>query len=171
MRKVPVQKWAPVALFVGILAAVYVIIARETGLILWAAFISWPLYFLAGSTIKKMDESIIGLSGGLLAGWALIKLLPYFAFLGAFWTLPAVVVVVAFIIVFLELVPEVDMAPAYFFSFASFFAIIGATDPATGQAYGAGFDTVIKLWIPLMVGLAFAFVNSIVVNKVDVANK
>lgn len=165
MRKVPVLKWAPMALMVGVIAAIYVIIAREFNLILWAAFISWPLYFLAGATLKKMDEAVIGLSGGLIAGWGLIKLIPIFSGLGAFWTLPVLVVIVAFIIVFLEIVPEFDMAPAYFFSFASFFAAMGIINPATGEVYGPGFGTVIKLWIPLMVGLIFAYINAKLVNK------
>ena len=165
MRKVSAAKWAPVALMVGVLAAIYVIIAGKLGLILWAAFISWPLYFLAGATIKKMDEAVIGLSGGLIAGWGLIKLMPIFS--GAFggWTLPVLVVIVAFIIVFLEIVPEFNMAPAYFFSFASFFAAMGSINLATGQPYGPGFDTVIKLWIPLMIGLVFAFISVKMVNK------
>lgn len=167
MKKVPAVKWAPVALMVGVIAAVYVIIARELNLILWAAFISWPLYFLAGATIKKMDEAVIGLSGGLVAGWGLIQLIPVFSgTFGEFWTLPALVVLVAFIIVFLEIVPEFDMAPAYFLSFASFFATMGLTNPATGELYGAGFNTVISLWIPLMVGLVFAYVNAELVKRV-----
>ncbi len=166
MRKVSTSKWAPIALMIGIIAAIYVIIARELNLILWVAFISWPLYFLAGSTIKKLDEAVIGLTGGLIAGWGLVKLIPSFGgVFGDFWTLPVLVIIVAFIIVFLEIVPEFDMAPAYFLSFASFFAAMGAVNPATGQAYGPGFDTVIKLWVPLMVGVAFAVISSKLVKK------
>lgn len=166
MRNVPASKWIPIALGVGIIAAVYVIIARYFNLILWAAFISWPLYFLAGATIKKMDREIIGLSGGLLAGWGLIQLIPSFSgVFGDFWTLPVLVTIAAFIIIFLETVPEFDMAPAYFLSFASFFAAMGLIDPATNQPYGAGFGTVIKLWIPLMVGLAFAYISGKFVEK------
>lgn len=166
MRQVSPLKWAPIALAVGVLAAIYVIIAREFGLILWAAFISWGLYFLAGATIKKMDEAVIGLSGGLIAGWGFIKLIPYFSWFGDFWALPILVIIVAFIIIFLEVVPEFDMAPAYFLSFASFFAAMGILDSSTGEVYGPGFDTVIKLWIPLMIGLVFAFVNGRMVKKV-----
>lgn len=166
MTKVPVAKWAPIAFMVGVLAAIYVIIARELNLILWAAFISWALYFLAGATIKKMDEAAIGLTGGLIAGWTLIKLIPiFFGTFGAFWTLPVLVVIIGFVIIFLELVPEFNMAPAYFFSFASFFAAMGALNPATGQAYGPGIGTVIQLWIPLMIGLGFAYISSKMVSK------
>lgn len=166
MRDVPVSKWVPIALGVGILAAAYVIVARQFNLILWAAFISWPLYFLAGATIRKLDKEVIGLSGGLLAGWGLVQLIPFFSgIFGDFWTLPVLVLLACFVIVFLEIVPEFDMAPAYFLSFASFFAAMGLINPVTGQLYGAGFDTVIKLWIPLMVGLVFAYVNGKFVEK------
>ncbi|HJN62348.1 MAG TPA: DUF1097 domain-containing protein [Candidatus Parcubacteria bacterium] len=166
MRKVPVSKWIPIALMVGIIAAIYVIIAREFNLILWAAFVSWPLYFLAGTTIKKMDEAVIGLTGGLIAGWGLVKLIPLFSgTFGAFWTLPVLVTIAAFIIVFLEIVPEFDMAPAYFLSFASFFAAMGILNSATGEVLGPGFDTVIKLWIPFMVGLGFAYLTGKLVKQ------
>ena len=79
--------------------------------------------------------------------------------------MPVLVVIIAFIIVFLEIVPEFNMASAYFFSFASFFAAMGILNPATGQPYGPGLDTVIRLWIPLMIGLVFAFISVQMVNK------
>jgi hypothetical protein len=42
---------------------------------------------------------------------------------------------------------------------------MGILNSATGEVLGPGFDTVIKLWIPFMVGLGFAYLTGKLVKQ------
>lgn len=121
-----ISKFIPVAAAVGILAALWIIVGVKFGLVLWVPFLSWALFFGAGAgKFSRVPKEVIGLLGGTLAAVLVVWLLPAFTqYLGGFWALPALVFLAGFAIVMLELTNWFELAPAYFYSFAGFFAYL-----------------------------------------------
>lgn len=116
----------PVAGSVGLLAALWVTIGSAYALVLWVPFLSWALVFGAGAgKLSRIPKEIIGLVGGTLFGALVVYLLPTAtSMVGATLGLPALVFLAGTIIVLLELTNWFELAPAYFFSFAGFFAYL-----------------------------------------------
>lgn len=146
----PVSKFIPVALMVAILASGWVIVGTKMNLVLWVPFISWALFFIAGAKYSRLPKEIIGLTGGLFFAAVLLWLLPNFSnIFGANWGLPALVFLVAFIIILLELTDWFELAPAYFFSFAAFFAFLFGGFSGTTTI---SLSNILNFWILLLVG-------------------
>lgn len=156
MPTVSTKKFIPVAVMVGILAALFVFIGMKLNFILWVPFISWALFFIAGAKYSRIHKEIIGLTGGLLFAAILLFLLPIFMkIFGNVLALPILVFLVAFLIVILELTDWFELAPAYFFSFAGYFALLfGGSAPAqmTGQ-------NIFTFWYLLMLGLILGVIT------------
>lgn len=163
MAAVSTQKFIPVAVMVGTLAALFVIIATKLQLILWIPFISWALFFIAGAKYSRLPKQIIGLTGGLLFAVVILYLIPIFMnIFGGFWALPILVFLAAFLIVLLEVTDWFELAPAYFFSFAGYFALLfGGSVPAqmTGQ-------NIFTFWYMLMVGLLLGVITQFLRDKI-----
>lgn len=141
---------------VGFLAAGWAIVGMKMGLVLWVPFISWALFFMAGSKYSRLHKEIIGLTGGLVAAVVLLWLLPGFSnFFGANWGLPVLVFLAASTIVMLELTDWFELAPAYFFSFAGYFAFLFGGFVGTAMT----FPNIINFWILLMVGMGLAMLT------------
>ncbi len=155
-------KFLPVAITVGILAAFSVILWSfwlPTNMPIWAIFISWGLYFIAGAKPSRLHKEVIGLTGGIIFGYLTLWALPYSSqVFSASYGLPAVVFVVATIIVLLELTDWFELAPAYFLSYAGYFAYV------FGSFNGAGTTTagnsIVPFWAVTMIGLAFGYVSA-----------
>ena len=163
MAQLSTKKFFPVALMVGILAALYIIVGMKLNLILWVPFISWALFFIAGSKYSRLPKEIIGLTGGLVFAALLLWLLPTFINLfGANWGLPILVFLVAFLIVMLEVTNWFELAPAYFFSFAGFFALLfGGSVPAQ-MTWG----NIFTFWYLLMIGLGLGVITSFLRSRI-----
>jgi len=159
-------KFLPVALLVGVLAAISVLgwqyfsdASRYPWLQIWPVFITWGLYFVAGAKIGRLHKEILGITGGILFGY--LTLVVAFApsvqsVLGGIWSLPATVFVVATIIVLLELTDWFEFAPVYFIAYAGYFAyVFGKFSGGAGNV-----TDMFYFWVPMMVGLVFAVVTA-----------
>lgn len=120
------SKFLPVAASVGVLAAFWVVIGSTYALVLWVPFLSWALVFGAGAgKLSRVPKELIGLAGGTIAAVAVLLLLPVVtSIVGPTFALPVLVFVAATLIVSLELTNWFELAPAYFFGFAGYFAYL-----------------------------------------------
>lgn len=159
------SKFFPVALMVAIIAALYVLVAQYVKVsALWVPFISWPLYFIAGSKPSRLHKEVIGLTGGIIFGWVtLVVVVPFSKIFGATLGLPLTVLLVAFIIVILELTDWFELAPAYFFAYAGFFAYVFG---GFGGKTATPASSIIPYWILLMVGLVLGLVSAFLRKKI-----
>ena len=146
-----ISKFIPVAIATALLAAVWVAVGSSHSWVLWVPFLSWALVFGAGAgKLSRVPKEIIGLTGGTIAAVVLLLLLPAFtSVLGGFLALPALVFLAAFIIVMLELTDLFELAPAYFYSFAGFFAYLFG---GFAGAKEITFSAVMMFWILLLAG-------------------
>ena len=156
-------KFFPAALMIGVVAALVVYASGALGATypwagaVWLIFISWALYFMAGAKVSRIHKYAIGLTGGLVFGWLTLAIMPFFSSIfGATWGLPMTVLVVATTIVLLELTDWFELAPAYFFSFAAYFAFVFGGFGGDASNLTAG----IYAWVMLMVGLGVGFITS-----------
>lgn len=157
------KKFLPVALMVAATAGIYVIIAQYLKInALWLPFIGWPLYFIAGAKPARLHKEIIGITGGIIFGYLTLLTLPVFSGLGSF-ALPIIVFFVALIIVILELTDWFEMAPAYFFAYASYFAYhFGGFGGSTGTI----FSNMLPVWVLIMVGLGLGYITALLKVKI-----
>jgi len=159
------KRFYPVALMIALVAAIYVLAADALKVsALWVPFISWPLYFIAGAKPSRLHKEIIGLTGGTLAGYVtLLAVTPITAIVGATLGLPVTVFFVAFIIVILELTDWFELAPAYFFAFAGYFAYLFGSFGGQGAT---SLSVILPFWLLLMVGLALGYLTAFMRTKI-----
>ncbi len=136
--------WLPIALMVGVLAGGTVLIGNVlagkgfswVGTLIWVPFISWALYFMAGGRLQRAHKYVIAMVGGVVYGWLTIIIGNWLVgIIGGLWAYPIVVFLVATSIVLLELTDWFELAPAYFFGYAGYFAT------AFGFSAALGFET------------------------------
>ncbi len=153
------KKFFPVAVVIAVVAALYIVVAQYLKVnAVWVPFISWPLYFIAGAKPTRLHKEIIGLTGGMIFGYLTVLVLtPMMGWVGAFWALPIIVLFAAFIIVLLELTDWFELAPAYFFAYAGYFAFLFG---GFGGATATPLSAMIPFWILLMVGLALGYLTA-----------
>jgi len=158
-------KFLPVAIMIALVAALYVLIANALQVsALWVPFISWPLYFIAGAKPSRLHKEVIGLTGGMLAGYVtLLAVTPISSVVGATLGLPVTVMFIAFIIVMLELTDWFELAPAYFFAFAGYFAYLFGN---FGGQNATSFSVMLPYWILLMVGLGLGYLTALMRTKI-----
>lgn len=85
---------AAVGITVGLLAGVWTWASSTLGLTTWVAFVTWALFFAAGGKLTGLAKVPPAVLTGLLFGWMVVsvaKLIP------SGWTVPAGVVLIAFI--------------------------------------------------------------------------
>ncbi|MEK7662541.1 MAG: DUF1097 domain-containing protein, partial [Patescibacteria group bacterium] len=110
-----VTKFIPVAIIIGALAALSILLSAWAGYPVWPVFISWGLYFIAGAKPSRLHKEVLGLTGGILFGYATLWAVPFYnAVFGEAWGLALTVFTAAFLIVMLELTDWLELAPAYF---------------------------------------------------------
>jgi hypothetical protein len=147
----PITKFLPVALMIGVVAGLWMIVSAKLSLVPWVPFISWALFFGAGAgKFKRVPKEIIGLTGGVIAAVVLLYLLPVAnGIFGETWGLPFLVFLAGTIIVLLELTNWFELAPAYFYSFAGFFAyLFGGFAGTTTMSP----QLIITFWVLLLIG-------------------
>ncbi len=159
----PISKFIPVAIMVGIVAAIFIIVGNKLSIALWVPFISWALFFMAGAKYSRLPKEIIGLTGGLLFAVVLLWLLPAFSnIFGASMGMPVLVFLTAFSIVMLELTNWFELAPAYFFSFAGYFAFLFGGFAGSQMTL----SNIFNFWILLMVGLVLGIITQFLRDKI-----
>lgn len=163
MPSVSIGKFIPVAAMVGVLGALYVMVGTKLNFILWVPFISWALFFMAGAKYSRLHKEIIGLTGGLFFAAVLLYLLPFFGeIFGANWSLPVLVFLAVFFIVLLELTDWFELAPAYFFGFAGYFAVLFGGSATAQMSWG----NIFSCWYLLMLGLGLGVLTQFFRNAI-----
>lgn len=154
---------------IGASAAIYVYVGAILGIVLWAPFFSWALFFLVGPThalrMKRLPKDVVALIAGVLYAVAFIALIPVLSNMGLSFPMTAAILafVAATSIVLLELTSLWEYAPAYFIAFAGYFAYafgggasakLGAYDPKNMIGSFVAFSAL------LLVGVALGIVDS-----------
>ena len=161
------KKFIPVSLMVAAFAAIYIFVAPYLKISsLWVPFISWPLYFIAGSKPARLHKEIFSLAGGIIFGFLTIFFSGLLTPILGNYALAATVFIVAFLIVMLELTDWFELAPAYFFAFAGYFAYVFggfAGKLATTTDYAMA---MIPFFLLLMLGLGLGLVTASLRKKI-----
>lgn len=152
----------PIALFVGAQACVIQIIdqlictvlppAGNTGFS-WVSFLAWATYFMAGCTVFNGVRSFFGFIIGIVASIVIFEMAGMFGALG-FFAVPAAVLIIAWLLFYLELAPDLlSFVPAVYISAGTFF---GCMKYVPGATYGNIFLTEM---VYLTLGLIFGWMT------------
>jgi hypothetical protein len=129
----------------------------------WVMFISWGLYFMAGAKPSRMHKYFYGLTGGIVFGVLTLVVAGVMSGLvGDVWGLPVTVFLAATSIVLLELTDWLELAPAYFFTFAGYFAYVSTGAAGDASIYTAAF----YYWVLTLAGLALGYVSAWLKGKI-----
>lgn len=155
------SKFLPVPIMIGIVAAVWVwltdvVTVEGYPLVAWVPFLSWALHFMAGAKMSRVSKEAVGLTGGIVfAVFALVAMMQLGSTLGQF-TMPVIVFFAAFFIVLLEWTDLFELAPAYFFSFAGYFAFLFGGFMGTEM----NMQHIIWYWVLIMIGLGIGVLTA-----------
>lgn len=160
------KKFFPVSLMVAAFAAVYILVGQKLEIALWVPFISWPLYFIAGAKPSRLHKEIFALAGGIIFGFLTIFISGVLTPSLGTLALPATVFIVAFLIVTLELTDWFELAPAYFFAFAGYFAYVfggfaGVMTIPTDYAMA-----MVPFFLLLLLGLGLGYITALLRKKI-----
>ena len=154
------SKWTPIALMVGVLAGGTVYLSGQVGPMwapagaVWVPFISWALYFIAGGKVSRLHKYVLALVGGILYGWITIVIGNWLnGAVGAAYGYAITVFAVATSIVLLELTDWFELAPAYFFGYAGYFAYVFGHYPGSVAGQEDSFWITIPYIILTLFGL------------------
>lgn len=155
----------------GVFAGAWVAIGSANALVLWVPFLSWALVFGAGAgKLHRIPKEVIGLIGGTIVAALVVLLLPTFAsILGEPLALPTLVFLAATLIVMLEFTNWFELAPAYFFSFAGFFAyLFGGFAGEAGMTVSSVLMYVVLLLIGTAIGATTIIVRKLLLDAMKV---
>ncbi len=166
----PFYKFAGFPAFVGVQAVILLTIApfipftpaaMGAGLLTWAAFQAWAMYFLGGGTINMAFKTFAGYIGGIIASVILIELGGVFSGLDSTtvpWGSVLSVFFVAFAIISADRVPSINFLPSYFIGSGAYFAIISYVQrPDLTGVYEWYFQVAVPLLIAVVIGLFFGY--------------
>lgn len=167
---VPFHKFMGFPAFVGLLAMILLVITpfipftpevMGKGLLVWAAFQAWAMYFLGGATINMAFKTFAGYVGGIIASVILIELGGVFGGLNGStvpWGTVLAVFFVAFLIISTDRVPSINFLPSYFIGSGAYFAIITyVRRPDSIDVYPWYFQVAVPLLIAAVLGLVFGW--------------
>lgn len=164
-------KFFPVALMIGVIGGVVVYLSALAGQTypwagaVWLIFVTWALYFIAGARVSRLHKCFFATTGGIIAGWITLAVLAYVSsIVGATLGLPVTVFFVATTIVLLELTDWFELAPAYFFSYAAYFAFVFGGFGGSASTAMQGFYVWVMLVVGLFVGWLTATLRSTIFN-------
>ena len=155
------KKYFPIALFIGIQAAVLQAIDQAicAGIVPllagggWVSFQAWAVYFMGGGTIKNDIRALIGYVIGMAASIAILFCGGQLGSLG-FWAMPLVLLVLVPIILYLDIAPEMfNFVPAVFVGAGVFFGVMSYIPGATFA------NTFISEGIYCLIGLVFGWMT------------
>jgi hypothetical protein len=115
----------------------------------YLAFVAWAVYFFAGCTLKGGIRSLIGYVVGIGFSVIIVKLGGLFASM-PFLATPLAVLIVVFLVLYLEKVPWVDLIPAMFVASGTYFGMITYVMP--GDLAGAAGVELVYSFIGLLFG-------------------
>ena len=163
-------KFLPVAVMIGVAAALVVYLSVNVfasmypwaGAV-WVIFISWALYFMAGAKVSRIPKYVLGLVGGVVFGLVTLMLMSnVFAPMVGAYALPVTVFFVATAIVLLELTNLFELAPAYFFGYATYFAYV--FNPNLASTSNA--MDVVYVSVLLLVGVLVGYITATLRAKI-----
>ena len=171
-NSLPFHKFMGFPAFVGLQAVILLTIApfipftpeaMGAGLLTWAAFQAWAMYFLGGATINMAFKTMAGYIGGIIASVILIELGGAFSALdgrNVAWGTVLAVFFVAFLIISADRVPSINFLPSYFIGSGAYFAIITYVQrPDDAGHYLWYLQVAVPLLIASLIGLAFGWVT------------
>jgi len=166
----PFHKFMGFPAFVGVQAAILLTIApfipftpaaMGKGLLTWAAFQAWAMYFLGGATVNMAFKTMAGYIGGIIASVILVEMGGVLSSLNGTtvaWGTVLVVFFVAFLIISADRVPSINFLPSYFIGSGAYFAIITYVPrPESVGAYSWYLQIAIPLLISAVIGLLFGW--------------
>jgi hypothetical protein len=124
------KQFFPISVGIAILAFFLVLISLGASkcpnyghyFVLWVAFQTWAMYFMAGCTIPGGVKVLLGYTGGITASIGVMELAGQLSVVGGLAAAVAVLIIVVPIICF-ERVPWMDFIPAWFVGSGAFFAL------------------------------------------------
>lgn len=132
---------------IGVLAGIWTYISASFNIATWPAFVGWALFFASGGDAKSIYKAALPAISGTILGWIAIQIMPFLG--GGTIGLSIAVVIVAFIMTVMGLIPGFEFVPGQFASAAAFFGM-GATTAAMGTNL-----------LPLLLGVGFGYVSAI----------
>ena len=170
----PFGKFIVIPIFVALQAATMMLIAPYIpgnspalagGLMAWAAFQAWAMYFMAGCTPKMAGKTFLGYAGGIVASIAIFELGGALQGLNGdtnLWGLYLAVFIVVVVVISAERVPGFDFVPSYFIGAGVFFGLMThASDsrPAGISDYAWYLQIASPILTACAIGLAFGWVT------------
>ncbi|MEA4934667.1 MAG: DUF1097 domain-containing protein [Lawsonibacter sp.] len=155
------KKYLPIALFIGLQAALLQALDQSICAFVvplvagggWISFQSWAVYFLAGCTPKGGLRALIGYVLGMIASIAIMMGGGTLGSLG-FWAMPAILMILVPVILYLDIAPELfSLVPAVFVGAGVFFGIMSYVP---GAAFGSAF---VSETIYCLIGLVFGWLT------------
>jgi len=107
----------------------YMPIGAESGFT-YIAFVAWAVYFFSGCTLKGGIKATIGYVIGISFSILIILLAGVFSSTG-FFAVPIGVLIIVFLVLYLEKVPWIDLIPAMFVASGCYFGIMTYVPEAT----------------------------------------
>lgn len=113
----------PLALSVGIIAALLMPLAAKFSLVVPVIFMGWSIFFVAGGKIGTVINGAIPSLFGLLLAYGTVTVLPLVG--GGSVALALLVGLLAFIMVIAMNISVLALTPATFLGYAAYFVILG----------------------------------------------
>jgi len=172
------KQFFPISVGIAVLAFFLVVFAWGSSkcpsikeyVIVWVAFQTWAMYFMAGCTIQGGVKVLLGYTGGITASIGVMKLASLLTFCGELNFAVAVLIVVVPIICF-ERVPWFDFIPAWFVGSGAFFALseirgFGALPVGTAHFQAMGAELV-----SCFIGMCFGVATVVLRGKYEASLK
>lgn len=159
------KRLIPVALVIALISGLYILIAQYFQIsALWLPYISWASYFMIGGKTAILPKLIAGFFIGMLIGlFTVLCINPISVLVGTQLALPLIVFVMVFIILLFELVESIDLIPAYFLAYTSYFAYYYG---GFGGAKATPFGILPLFFCLLMIGLILGVISVKVRKKI-----
>lgn len=140
----------PLALSVGVLAAIWTFVSPMLAILTWPAFIGWAFFFVAGGDAKAIPKAGLPLASGAILAWLAVQGGPS---LGAYG-IPIAVGIIAAVMVLMGNQALFALIPAQFVGAAVFFGA-GAVLVAS----------LLSLAVGLVIGLISVSIPALVASK------
>jgi hypothetical protein len=169
------KQFFPISVGIAILAFFLVLISLGASkcpnyghyFVLWVAFQTWAMYFMAGCTLQGGVKVLLGYTGGITASIGVMELAGLLTFCGELNVAVAVLILVVPIICF-ERVPWFDFIPAWFVGSGAFFAL----SEIRGTGVGSGHLNVMGTELfSCFIGVCFGIVTVILRGKYEASLK
>ncbi len=138
--------------------------------ILWVAFQTWAMYFMAGCTLQGGVKVLLGYVGGITASIGVLALNSFLmGVIGADMALPVAVLILVIPIICFERVPMFDFIPAWFVGSGAFFALI--TIRGLGPVGVAHLEAMGAELFSCFIGICFGIATVILRGKYEASLK